>query len=207
MSEREARALGAGISITVKDKDYVLSPVSIQKLSVLQREALQAYKREYLETYANNLSLLGSRAQLVLDQKMEEAAKWDIKDLPPKKAYSAKRVPITDVVKEKIKELFDHEPTEDDRWRDLLTTALDQQQITPEWVFKETGEMPEMGLISYDQWWVTGRLEGLIAFVHASVNETDPTIPRSLIGKWHPADLIYASRRVELLTTPAVGNT
>lgn len=207
MSDREARALGAGVFVTVKGKEYELSPISIRDLSVLQKECLQSYKNGFIDTYAQNCSVFGDRGLSILEKKVDEAAKWDTRDLPKKMAYSTDDIPLNDEIKARLKEIYGYEPANDDSWRALISTALDQEHITSDEVESITGKRPDQGLISYDQWWVTASTEGWISFVFMSIRQKDPTVTREEICQWPPHELIMAARRVENLTTPAVGNT
>ena len=88
MGEREARALGAGKILTIGEQEYTLSPVTVRDLCELEREALRSYKRQFLETFRDSFDLLPEDEGLkLLREKLEEAARWTLDDLPKRKAF------------------------------------------------------------------------------------------------------------------------
>lgn len=208
MGDREARAVGAGMKFTVNRKDYRLSPVSIGLLDEVQREAFRSYKRTYLQTY---LDIQDSLPPSLIEKKIEEVAKWDMKCLPNQKAYSCKEVPINETVDAKLAALYGEaiydKTAEESTKRTILTTALDEGKITPQEVAQWTGVRPREGVIPYDLWWVTATHEGQIVFVWASLQRHHPGISRVEIGGWNTLELIQAANMVQELTQPDVGNT
>jgi len=211
MSEREARALGAGSTITVKGKEYRLQPLAVQQLCDLEREALKYYKRQYLETYTENADLLGDGAQGLIERKYEEAAQWGLDDLPKKTAFDVSRVPVNDRLKAWARAFQEETGGEDEeltdrRVRALITTALDQERLNSKQVKKMTGRMPVQGRVRYDQWWVTGCYEGMVSFIHSSIRHEHPTVTKKNIREWSVASVIESAREVETVTTPDLKN-
>lgn len=208
MSDKEARALGAGSIVQVGDREYHVSPISIQRLLEIQRAAVAYFKREFLQTFADNLDLLpeGSRDG-ILAAKMEEVAKWDVDKLPTKMAYDASKVNISDEMLKKLEQMFGKVSDDDRVRRMVVAAALDSEQITIEEVEKLTGTMPRRIRIPYDSWWVTAVPAGMIEFVYYSIKPNHPEVTKSEIGTWSMAKIIEANRVAERVTAPDSGNT
>lgn len=204
MGDREARALGAGSTIAVNGKDYRLAPITMKLLHELQREALRSYKRQYLQTFVDNVEML---PEGMLEKKMEQVARWDVASLPSHTAYSAVSVPITDELEKRLRELFGEELPESTTGKQaLLSTALDQGNITAKEVTELAGVAPKSGRVPYDMWWVTATHEGQITFVWASLQQNHPTLTRDEVGRWPIQKIMEAARLVETITTPDLGN-
>jgi hypothetical protein len=234
MGDREARILGAGDKITVGDKEYTLRPVVAKHLCDLQRDALAYHKRQYLTTFRDNADLLSNgRGNTLLEQKMEEAARWTLEDLPQRDAFDTSRIPITQEVKNWIKEKYEEIPTEDcpicsgdskdgkseceackgkgiidsdDTIRVLLVTALDQGTIKRREVKKLTGKNPVQGRVRYDQWWITACMEGMISFVVTSIQMEHENVTKKDIQKWSFTKIAEAARKVENISRPEMEN-
>jgi len=208
-TDREARALGAGEKIEINGKNFVLRPVVIQSLADLELEALQAYKRQYLETYKRNADLL-ENGQEVLVKKVEEAARWTVSDLPMKRAFDASNVTMTEELKKLLIDIFDLKdddiPTRALIYGVLLAMALDTERITPEKVREMTGKRPREGRIRFDQWWVTAEKSGMISYVYCSLKADNPDITQNEVGKWPVYKLTEASRTVDRITAASMGN-
>jgi len=215
MSDREARALGAGSTITVEGIEYTLSPVKLQQLAELQRAAVRNYKREYLETYAENIRLLPKEKQeSVLEKKLDEVARWDIDDLPPKRAYSAEGLSVTAGLRTRLEEIFsirgEWDSTaerEDADWLELLEEALNSDEIRPGEVKKLTGGFPTCEVSPYDMWWATAVHEGRINFVYESARIRHPKLKKSEVGQWPLPRLAEAVKIIVTITRPEMGNT
>ena len=212
MGEREARALGAGTTLKVGGKEYKLRPVTVQYLCDLEREALEFYKQEYLKTYFDHLSKLGERGQTMLEKKLDEVASWSLDDLPKKRAYGVNRIPITAKLKKWALEFrsevggaTDEELT-DDQIRGLVSTALDRERLKPETVKELTGRFPQQGNVRYDQWWVTGTMEGMVSFIFASICQEHKDVTKEEIKGWDAASVFEGAREVEKITVPSMGN-
>jgi len=204
--DREARALAAGDKIEVNGEQFTLRPIVAQHLVDLEREALDHYKTQYLETFVKNKHLLGDKADEVILQKMEEVARWDLNDLPREVAFDVSRVPITDGLKKWVEEKFDEVPDTDAGIRSLVSTALDQERITHEKVKELSGKAPLQGRVRYDQWWVTAATEGMVSFITSSVCHEHPKVTRKIVASWPFSKIAEASRRVEKITSADMGN-
>jgi len=204
---REARAVAAGPTVEVDGKHYRLRPVSVQQLCDLELDALEHYRRQYLETYTRNADLLGEdKANDLIERKLDEVARWDLDDLPQKDAYDAARVPVTDGVREWVVEAFGELPKTDVGIRALLSHALDTKRITADKIKEMAGKGPLRGTVRYDQWWVTASLVGMINFIVGSIRVEHPEVTKEQVAKWPFAKVAEAVRKVESVTTPAMGN-
>jgi hypothetical protein len=210
MSDAVARALGAGEVITVGGVEYTISPIELRQMHEVRREAIRSYKREYLQTFADNLDLLdggdnGAAAKL-LERKMEEAARWDVSDLPTKAAYDVTKVPINEKLKTVLEDEFGEVPDKVEGQRALLAAALDSEKLDGITVKRLTDRWPHKVDIPYDTWWVTASYDGMITFVWSSVHLKHPDVTKKQVEMWPMAKIIEAARMVERLTVPAVEN-
>jgi hypothetical protein len=207
MSDVVSRAVGAGKFIKVGDEEYQVAPLGLKQLKELQLAAVDFYKRQYLKTFADNLDLLGKSGMAILREQMEIAARWSKDDLPFKASHSVSNVPLSEAMIDKLIDLYDDVPRDEDVQRALLVSALDRETITLDEVEQLTGERPERMRIPYDAWWVTGTYDGMIGMIRASLSKNHPEITLEKIADWNPTDLTRGSRMIEELTAPAMGNT
>lgn len=206
--DREARVLGAAKSIMVDGKDYQLRPVVAQHLCDLERVALRHYKRQYLETFKENADLfVDGNLQALLERKMEEAARWDLDDLPQKDAFDASRIPVTKKIKAWVADTFGEVPDTDRGIRAILTNALDTKRITAKQVKELSGKAPIQGRVRYDQWWITASMNGMITFITISVQSCHPDMSKEKVSNWPFGKIAEAARIVESITTASMGNT
>ena len=148
MSDELARAVGAGDEVTVKGKTYRVSPITIQELQEIQRQAIRSYKRDYLASYAENLDLLPEDAREGrLEAKLDEVSRWDVGDLPVKMAYDVSKVKINDKLQKLLAEEYGDLPDTEAGKRAVLATALDAEVVTMQQVEKLTGPKPRRGRV------------------------------------------------------------
>lgn len=211
-SEREHRALGAGESITVEGKDFLLRPVVARNLAELEREALKFYKRQYLETFRDNMDLLGDQGKNLMMSKMEEVARWTASDLPQRDAFNCLEVPVTDKVKKWIEKEYGEVPKQLDSeevnevgCRALLSTALDNKELTPNQVKEMSGRRPRQGKVRFDQWWVTASVEGMVSIIRSALRDASDK-EKARVNEWPFLKLVEASRIVERITSADLGN-
>lgn len=214
MSDKEARATGAGDSIEVDGKTWHLVPLRMTQLHEIQRKALASYRSSYLQTFADNAKLLGDAGEGLLASKLEEVAKWDVSDLPAKYAHSCENVPINNKLVEMVRielQLSDDECAEfskdEKKAKMRLAGLLDQGLVTVEQVKKATGSTPRRIRAHYDMWWATATHEGRIATIVASLLRHHPTVTKTDIQDWSLHAMIDAVSMIESLTAPTVGNT
>lgn len=206
MSERESRALAAARQIEIDGKTYKLRPLSLQLLVDLEQEALRHYKREYLETFRENADLLGKDKLTVLRQEMEQVGKWQLHDLPQKTVHDVNRVPITEELRAWVESNVGEVPDTDAGIRAVLVTALDSGQLTREHVKKLAGKQPIKGLVRYDQWWITGSIQGMLSFITSSIRAEHPEITKEVVARWPFSKIAEAARLVEGITSASMGN-
>jgi len=213
MSDKEARAMAAGRNFKIGGKEYKLRPVVVQQLCDLEQEALQFYRRQVLQTYSSNKDLLGDMADLLLAKKFEEVSQLSLDDIPKKMAYDTSKLPVTPAARAWAKGFLKDvgtgdEKTEPDDGRVLvlLAVALDQEQVTSAEVEEMTKQKPIQAKVRYDQWWITGCFQGKVSFIHSSLKKEHPELTREDVGQWPLASIFEASRMVEDITTPDLGN-
>lgn len=207
MSDKEARAVGASASVQVGEEIYEVSPIGFRQLQEIQREAVRYYKRQYLQTFADNMDLLGNGdGHKLLREKLDEVAKWGIGDLPTRWAHDASQVEVTSKLKSRLVEEFGEIPDTDKGVRALLATALDTEQITVEEVAKLTKTNPRRGQVPYDTWWVTAVYEGMVSLVWSSLHAKHPELTKEDISNWSLAKIAGVAREAERVTTPDLGN-
>ena len=208
MSDKEARVLGAGDFLEVNGKEYHLRPIAMQQLHEVQRAAVVYYKREYLRTFAENADLLPpDHAASLLERKFEEVAKWDIGHLPAKIAYDVRLVNLTAQINVWLENEYGDLPDSDNTKRAMLAAALDSGKITADEVQQKTGTKPGRVQIPYDSWWVTAVYDGMVTFIWASLRSGDAAADKGEVSRWPLSKIMEASRLVEKLTAPALGNT
>lgn len=197
-SDREARALGAGVKIEVGGKEYTLRPVVSQHLCDLELEALAFYRRKYIAAFAENAHLLGEeRGRNLLEKKIEEAARWDLDNLPQKTAYDVSGIPLNDKVRKWIASHNDTIPGTDSGLRAILANALDTETLKPKELRDLSGKWPRNAKVRYDQWWITGSMEGMISFILSSLKRDHPEATRALVLEWPFTKIAEAARIVE----------
>jgi len=212
------RALKAGKSIKVKDKDtkkvkeYTLRPIDLRHLCDLERQALEFHQTSYMRAFKANLHLFGDDAVQILREEMRIVAKWDLDDLPKKMAYDCGKIPLTDRVKAWVKQ-FNAEiggeegELSESRMRALLTTALDQERLKLSVLKKMTeGKGPMQARVRYDQWWTTACMEGMVNYIFHSIRVDHPEVTKEDIRGWPIVSLYEGSRKVESITTADLGN-
>ncbi len=211
MADKEARVLGAGAFVTAPDKDgkdteYQVSPLNMKQLAEIQQECLRQFRRGYIQTYADAVEWL-ENGQEVLERKVDEAARFDVRDLPKKFAYDTRKIQIVEAVIQLLRKHYDIVPKKADDRRALLATALDSGLIDSETVKELTGRTPARASIPYDMWWVTANYAGIVLFVWTSVVQNHSEVTRDDVSKWPVYCLSIAGRLVESITAPAVENT
>ncbi len=231
MPEDMARALGASgpLTITIADKECQVRPLGVRELTEAERDCLERYRRSYIKTFVDNADLMPN-GQMVLVEKMETAARWDIGDLPPKTAYSVDHVKVSGELRDFLQEIFSLKkpPTKaekrkmssqeyatllkeskltDERWRRLAVNSLDNGTLSPEKFEELAGALPVKGSIPYVNWWITGCFEGMITFCWVAFKLNGVSreqVADALTDR--PAMLVELSREIEKLSAPQAGN-
>jgi hypothetical protein len=138
---------------------------------------------------------------------MEELAQMNLSDLPQKDVFNASRIPVKNKkVIWWINKEYGEIPEGDTAVRSLLSTALDSGKLKAEQVKEWTGQLPIRARVRFDQWWVTASMQGMVAFIAASVRVDHPDLTREQVARWPFASIAEAARKVEKVTAAAMGN-
>lgn len=205
MSDKEARALGAGVTFTVGDQTFMVKPLSIRQLQEVQREALRFYRRQYIQTFADNVDLL-EHGRKLLEQKIEEASRWDVEDLPTKATYDVTEAAKNEDLREWLRGRYGDLAQTDGAYAMLVVKAIHSDDIAPEEVERMTGKAVRRINLPYDSWWVSNHIDGMATFVWASIGGTQSGMTLDAVRQWPMEALVEAAKVVEQLTAPAVGN-
>ena len=216
MSEDVARAVGAEgpTSITIKGKECHPRPLTIKELTELERVCLREWKKEYLRTFSDNVDLLpAGEGQKLLREKMEEVAKYDVSDLPPKHAFDPRALKINDKL---IVWLKDHLDFDDEGMdgalrnravRIMTATALESDMMSEQDYQKMVGVKPKKVQVGYANWWITATFEGMLSMIGLCFRDQGVTKEEvfEAIGN-NPTAMATLARDIEKLSAPKVGN-
>ena len=215
------RAVGAADldPIKIAGKEVHIRGLSIKELTEVERECLKQYKRNYLETYSNNLDLLPEAERVgLLKEKMEEAARWDVGDLPLRFAYDPDTLRTNGQLADWAKKNMDFVDTDDKgapldsqlhdlRLKRVLATALDVEILKPEQYTKMSGHDAARMKIGYVNWWITAVYDGMIAMIYACFKDQGVTKDEVLEAlRKNPTMMVSLSREIEHLSAPEAGN-
>ena len=210
MSNDTARVLNAKSPMTVKfgKKELEVRALGLRELAEVEQDCLDRYRRSYLETWSKNLDLIPNGETILLD-KIEEAAKWDIDELPTKFAFNPASVIVTKQLKIWIASNFsiDLKKLSDNRAKLMAATALDKEMMDKELYKKFTGHGVISTKVSYVNWWITSAYDGMITFIWTCFKIHD--ISREEVSRKMSGDMALmteVSREIERLSSPAVGN-
>lgn len=209
MGDKEARALGAGVTANVGGKEYSIKPITLGLLQQLQREAMASYKKSVIATYAESMDALGDVGPVLLEKKLDEVSKMQIDDLPKRVAYTTNHLPVSGKLRKELVRVFGDDTILEQpeaQVLELLAVAMDQKSVSTEDVEKLTGKRAVVSRIPYDSWWVTASYEGMIALIYTSLSQ-EHEVSREEIGKWPMKDIAEVARAVESVTAPDMGNT
>jgi len=231
MPDDMARALGAPspLTITIAGKECQVRPLGVRELTVAERDCLERYRRSYIKTYADNDDLIPDGSMKVVE-KAEEAARWDVGDLPHKTAYSVENVKVTAELQDYLRDEFGlgKAPTKGqkkdmssaefaklkkksglttERWQRLAASAMDSGVLSPERFEEMTEAPPKKGKVPYVNWWITGCFEGMITFCWVCFRKEGVSreqVADALTDR--PAMLVELSREIEKLSVPQEKN-
>jgi len=211
MSEEMARALGASgaLTVTIGGKECTVRPLGIQELTELERDCLTRYKRQYLETFAKNMDLLPrDQRGTLLEREMREVAKWDVENLPSKYAYDAQRIPVNDKLRKWLVDNIKVDADASDaKVRRLAATALDQSLLSPEDYEKLVGSKTPKVQVPYVNWWLVASYDGIVSMLWSAFRRNGVTREEVADAMTQNMQvLMEASREIERLSTPQVGN-
>ena len=211
MPDDVARAVGAGgRTVTIAGKDCTPRPLSVKELTEVERDCVERYKRAFVKTFSDNADLLPRKeSQRIIQERMEEAGKWDVDDLPPKYAHDPAGVSLTKELKRWLVDAWDMNGEERDvqKLKNLCVAALDQKMLDGKQYSKMVGKLPVKRRVSYVNWWISGSYDGMITFVwvcfkHNGVTRDEVALE---MGR-NPRLLTELQREIETLSVPAAGN-
>lgn len=218
MSEDVARAVGSGNGVvTINGKPCKLRPLTLKELGEVERQCLIDYQDSYVETFARTASKFFTpeeRKQLIME-KAEEAARWDISNLPLKFAHAPASVKYTPELQKSLSEkygeiidIFKDNPQKlEVVVQRLAATELDAGALSYGEYERLTGTKPVNQKIGYANWWFTatsaGRIATMVACFDGQVTREEILAELSK----DPGKIVEACREIEEMTRPAVGNT
>lgn len=208
MPEDMARALRANgpMTVTIAGKECPVCPVGLQGLTEAERDCLDRYRRSYVKAYVESADLFPDGTARA-EQAREDAARWDVDDLPPKMACDAESVVLTDPLRAWLREQYELDGMDDAKLRRLTAAALDNRSLSVKDYERMTGARPRSIKIPYVSWWITGCFDGMITFVWLAFRRYGVT--RDQVAEYlsaNTAKMAELSREIERLSTPSVGN-
>ena len=222
MAEDVARAVGAAspTTVTIAGKEVRPRPLSLKELAEVERDCLKRFRRQYLEAYRDNMDLLSpAQRDRMMQEKIEETAKWDLANLPPKYAVDWHKVKLNDKLRTWVdsylenQSMDDDKPTEQDAvdrfYKKLVGAFIDQGILSDDEYKTLAGYDTPKVKVPYVSWWITGSLDGQITMCWAcfsSVGITRDEIERDPLVLKNPQKLLQIAMEIETLTAPELGN-
>ncbi len=208
--EAVARAIGAGHTLEVEGKEYDLVPLTMRGLMAVQREAVNYYKRQVLQSYTENADLLPEdmRREFIAE-KFSEITRWDVSDCPTHEAFSYADIEVTQPLLIWLQGEYpalEISIEDADRIKVLIGAALDAGELSKTDYIQMCGKLPPKAKIPYDTWWVSSVQEGQLAMLRQSVLKDGEPITSEELQTWPTHSVIEACKAVELLTIPEMGN-
>lgn len=209
MSEDVARAVGAGgTTVKIAGKECTVRPLGIRELAEVQRDCVSRYKRQYLQSFSENLDLLPEAVrEREMDQKIDMVSRWDIDDLPAKYVHDSRRIKLTaelrDWVCENVAE--DSRNTDDDQMKRMVAVSLDQSMLSPDdYKRLSGGSLPPKLKVPYVNWWITGCFDGMVTFVWVCFRRDGITRDQVVeeLGE-NINKLLEVTHEIERLSTPS----
>ncbi len=207
-----ARALGANgaVTVTIAGKECTVRPMSARELAEVERICVEEYKDGFLATIARNLSKLPDKKRrgTLIEEQLVRVAGWTVHDLPTVKSHDAERINLTPKLRTWLTETYKMDKTVDlAKLRATAASALDQGMLPPEHYTLVTDSEPPFFHVGYVNWWITGCLDGMIAFAWVCFRPDGVTRDEvaSEMGK-NRLMLTELTREIEKLSRPAVGN-
>jgi hypothetical protein len=214
MSEVMARALNADSpkSVVVAGKNCTVRGLGIAELTEVERDCLQRFKRMYLQSFAENIDLLPKEKGVeLLEKKLDEVAKWDVENLPPKYAHDPRSLVLTEELIKWVNNEFpfisDSEERSEEKTKRVVATALDQGILSEEEYIRMTKFNPPKYKVPYVSWWITGSTDGIITMVYTCFKHNGVTREQVLEAmSGSRQKLIDIAHEIERLSVPQVGN-
>ena len=168
-------------------------------------------------TFSENMDLVPNGAKLLSD-KLEEVARWDVSDLPPKVVYDPAKIEVKKSLKGWLEKNMDlvledesgnklTKSQAENRIRVMAALALDSGDLEDSTYENLVGSAPKQAKVGYVNWWITATFDGMISMVYTCFRGNGLTREEIVqaIGD-NPNLLADASREIEKLSAPAAGN-
>lgn len=209
--DRMARAVAASSPLTVMIAGIQCSarPLSLRELTEVERDCLERYRRGYIKTFTDNIDLVPEvLRESMIQEKFEDAARWDVDDLPVKFSFSSDQIVLTNKLKAFIGKEFNlGKDTDDTKYKRMAALALDQGMLS-EAKYEELTDKPIVkSKVSYVSWWITGAMDGMITFVWMAFKHHGVT--RNQVSDAmanNPELLTEVANEIERLSAPKLGN-
>ena len=210
-SDRMARAVAASspLAVDIGGKQCYARPLSLRELTEVERDCVDRFKSGYLRTFANNIHMIPEALrESMMREKFEQAARWDVDDLPVKFAYDSDQVILTNKLKAFIgKEFGLVKETDDAKYKRIVAAALDQGTMTEEQYEKLTGKPIKKDKVPYVAWWITGSVDGQITFIWMAFKHGGVTREQVADAMAeNPALFLEMANEIERLSAPKLGN-
>jgi hypothetical protein len=221
MAEDVARAVQAESPdpFTIAGKEIKPRGLTLKELAEVERDCLNRYRRQYLESYRDNLDLLTpEQRDRVMLEKIEETARWDLTNLPPKFAVDWQKVRLSPKLREFVDQYLETQdegvtlPEEEAAvnrfYKKLVGAFVDQGMLSDAEYKQMTGSDSPKTKVPYISWWITGSLDGQISMVWMCCGgqvtraeiESDPLVLKNR-GR-----LLEIAQSIETLSAPDLGN-
>jgi hypothetical protein len=205
--------LGAAspLVVTIGGKECTPRPLSVKELTEVERDCLYRYRDRYLETWSQSMKFFpDGQGVALLEKRVEEAARWDPEDLPPRDGFDSRRIVLTDALKNRLREVYNYdekEETSDLKWQRMAAGALQSQMLSEAEYENLTGKKPIKTKIAYTSWWITGSYDGQITFCWKCFSEhgvTRDQVIETMRGRRHL--LADVSHEIDKLSASQLGN-
>lgn len=219
MAEDVARAVGAkdGMAVMVDGKECTIRPLSIVELAEIERECVSNYRKEFLQAWKDTLEFFPEDQRLsVMQEKINEAAKFELKTLPVKYAYDPKHIELTNDMRKWIDEnmsawVEEFKDSRSDRidqfLRSLAVQALEQGLLSEETYSTLAKKPVKKNKVGYVHWWVSNTMPGRLAVVYPVFRDNGLTreqIKRAVSNGEIKLDVIQEA--IQALSVPEAGN-
>lgn len=213
-----ARAIGAsgGSTIKIAGKDCRPKPLTLKELGELERRALRAYRRDYVQAVMDVAEYLQepNRSE-VINKRVQEAANIVLKELPPHFICDPSSIECTQPLKDWIKQNFniaapDEKGAPEDvhsGYQKAAALAINQGALTETEYTQIVGKPVVRTRVAYPNWWIASTPDGQLAMIHQSFrdyNVTESQVAEALGVDRGKIFELYSE--VEEITAPDVGN-
>jgi len=209
MSDELARAVGAkSAMIQIGGKECTVRPLSIRELLEIERECIKSYRREFLTTFSENMDLLPKEVRdKVMIEKMNEAGRWDVDDLPKKYIYDARKINLTPELKAWLISNYGAMAEDEEVAKRLVVSSMNQMELSEQEYKELAGTIPTKLEVGYANWWITEDKEGQVVFIWMAIKHNNITKDKLLEAISENPSLLYEiSSEVHMVSASKLGN-